>query len=238
MAWRLSNTNHMSTITKLINGYPFTSYNHETYPPDEMISRSAAFYDWTEKRRTVRDFSDQSIPLEVIENIIKAASTAPSGAHKQPWTFCVVSDRGLKKEIRVAAENEEKESYDNRMSEEWLEDLKHLQTDWQKPFLEIAPYLIIVFKKAYDLAPDGNKRTNYYVNESVGLACGFLLAAIHHAGLVALTHTPSPMNFLTKLLKRPENERPFLLIPVGYPHPETYVPKLERKKIEEVMVKY
>jgi iodotyrosine deiodinase len=228
----------MSTITKLINGYPFTSYNHETYPPDEMISRSAAFYDWMEKRRTVRDFSDQSIPLEVIENIIKAASTAPSGAHKQPWTFCVVSDRGLKKEIRVAAENEEKESYDNRMSEEWLEDLKHLQTDWQKPFLEIAPFLIIVFKKAYDLAPDGNKRTNYYVNESVGLACGFLLAAIHHAGLVALTHTPSPMNFLTKLLKRPENERPFLLIPVGYPHPETYVPKLERKKIEEVMVKY
>jgi iodotyrosine deiodinase len=228
----------MSTNTKLINGYPFTSYTHETYPPDEMISRSAAFYDWTEKRRTVRDFSDQSIPLEVIENIIKAASTAPSGAHKQPWSFCVVSDRGLKKEIRVAAENEEKESYDNRMSEEWLEDLKHLQTDWQKPFLEIAPYLIIVFKKAYDLAPDGNKRTNYYVNESVGLACGFLLAAIHHAGLVALTHTPSPMNFLTKLLKRPENERPFLLIPVGYPHPETYVPKLERKKIEEVMVKY
>jgi iodotyrosine deiodinase len=129
----------MSTNTKLINGYPFTSYTHETYPPDEMISRSAAFYDWTEKRRTVRDFSDQSIPLEVIENIIKAASTAPSGAHKQPWTFCVVSDRGLKKEIRVAAENEEKESYDNRMSEEWLEDLKHLQTDWQKPFLEIAP---------------------------------------------------------------------------------------------------
>ncbi|MBK8291730.1 MAG: nitroreductase family protein [Flammeovirgaceae bacterium] len=228
----------MSTNTKLINGYPFTSYTHETYPPDEMISRSAAFYDWTEKRRTVRDFSDQSIPLEVIENIIKAASTAPSGAHKQPWTFCVVSDRGLKKEIRVAAENEEKESYDNRMSEEWIEDLKHLQTDWQKPFLEIAPFLIIVFKKAYDLAPDGNKRTNYYVNESVGFACGFLLAAIHHAGLVALTHTPSPMNFLTKLLKRPENERPFLLIPVGYPHPETYVPKLERKKIEEVMVKY
>ncbi|MDZ7650035.1 MAG: nitroreductase family protein [Cytophagales bacterium] len=183
-------------------------------------------------------FSDQSIPLKVIENIIKAASTAPSGAHKQPWTFCVVSDRGLKKEIRIAAENEEKESYDNRMSSEWLEDLKHLQTDWQKPFLEIAPYLIVVFKKAYDLVPDGTKRTNYYVNESVGLACGFLLTAIHHAGLVALTHTPSPMNFLTKLLKRPENERPFLLIPVGYPHPETYVPKLERKKIEEVMVKY
>jgi iodotyrosine deiodinase len=228
----------MSSATKLINGYPFTYYTRETYPSDEMISRSAAFYDWIDKRRTVRDFSDQPIPIEVIENIIKAASTAPSGAHKQPWTFCVVSEPSLKQQIRNAAEKEEKESYDNRMSEEWLEDLKHLQTDWQKPFLEVAPYLIIVFKKAYDLMPDGNKRTNYYVNESVGLACGFLLAAIHHAGLVALTHTPSPMNFLTKLLKRPENERPFLLIPVGYPHPETYVPKLERKKIEEVMIKY
>jgi len=228
----------MSDPIHLINGYPFTPYTRETYAPDEMISRSAAFYDWMNKRRTVRDFSDQPIPIEVIENIIKTASSAPSGAHKQPWTFCVVSTPELKSKIRVAAEKEEKESYDNRMSDEWLNDLKHLQTDWQKPFLEIAPYLIIVFKKAYDLLPDGSKRTNYYVNESVGLACGFLLAAIHHAGLVALTHTPSPMNFLTSLLNRPENERPFLLIPVGYPHTETYVPQLERKGIEEVMIKY
>jgi len=228
----------MSSTTKIINGYPFTSYTHETFAPDKMISRSKDFYDWMNKRRTVRDFSDKPIPLEVIENIIKAASTAPSGAHKQPWTFCVISNPDLKSKIRVAAEKEEKESYDNRMSDEWLEDLKHLQTDWQKPFLEIAPYLIIVFKKVYDLLPDGSKRTNYYVNESVGLACGFLLAAIHHAGLVALTHTPSPMNFLTTLLNRPENERPFLLIPVGCPHPETYVPQLVRKGIDEVMVKY
>ncbi|MBP9925940.1 MAG: nitroreductase family protein [Cyclobacteriaceae bacterium] len=224
--------------TRLINGHPFVSYTHEVYSTEEMINRSEEFYQWISKRRTVRDFSNKLIPYSVIEDIIKAASTAPSGAHKQPWTFCVVTDPSLKKKIRIAAEKEEKESYDSRMSAEWLEDLKHLQTDWQKPFLEIAPYLIIVFKKAYDQLPDGNKRTNYYVNESVGLACGFLLTAIHHAGLVALTHTPSPMNFLTKLLKRPENERPFLLIPVGYPHPETYVPKLERKKIEEVMVKY
>jgi nitroreductase len=203
-----------------------------------MIRRSDDFYQWIDKRRTVRDFSDKQIPSEVIQNIIKAASTAPSGAHKQPWTFCVVSDPLLKKEIRRAAEKEEKESYDNRMSEEWLNDIKPLQTDWQKPFIEVAPYLIVVFKKAYDLLPDGSKRTNYYVNESVGIACGFLLAAVHHAGLVALTHTPSPMNFLTSLLKRPENERPFLLIPVGYPHPETYVPKLERKPINEVLITY
>lgn len=228
----------MNNEIRLIDGYPFVSYTHAVYSPEEMIRRSADFYHWIDKRRTVRDFSDKPIPFEVIQNIIKAASTAPSGAHKQPWTFCVVSDPLLKSEIRKAAEKEEKESYDNRMSEEWLNAIKPLQTDWQKPFIEVAPYLIVVFKKAYDLLPDGSKRTNYYVNESVGLACGFLLAAIHHAGLVALTHTPSPMNFLSTLLKRPENERPFLLIPVGYPHPETYVPNLERKPVNEVLIPY
>lgn len=228
----------MNNEIRLIDGYPFVSYTREVYSPEEMIRRSADFYHWIDKRRTVRDFSDKPIPIEVIQNIIKAASTAPSGAHKQPWTFCVVSDPLLKREIRTAAEKEEKESYDNRMSEEWLNAIKPLQTDWQKPFIEVAPYLIVVFKKAYDLLPDDSKRTNYYVNESVGLACGFLLAAIHHAGLVALTHTPSPMNFLTTLLKRPENERPFLLIPVGYPHPETYIPKLERKPVNEVLITY
>lgn len=228
----------MTQEIRLIDGYPFIAYTHEVYPPEEMIRRSNDFYLWLDQRRTVRDFSDKPIPFEVIENIIKAASSAPSGAHKQPWTFCVVADPVIKKEIRLAAEKEEKESYENRMSEEWLTNIKPLQTDWQKPFIEVAPYLIIVFKKAYDLLPDGTKRNNYYVNESAGLACGFLLAAIHHAGLVALTHTPSPMNFLTSILKRPENERPFLLIPVGYPHPETYVPKLERKPVEEVLISY
>jgi nitroreductase len=223
-----------TTRTRLIDGHPFISYSHETYPEDEMLQRSKDFYSWMNMRRTVRDFSSRPIPKEVIENILLAASTAPSGAHKQPWTFCVVSDPDLKTEIRKAAEKEEQESYASRMSEEWLEDLKPLQTDWQKPFLEIAPFLIVVFKKAYDLLPDGRKRNNYYVNESVGLACGFLLTAIHHAGLVALTHTPSPMNFLTTILKRPENERPFLLIPVGYPHEETFVPKLERKALQEI----
>jgi nitroreductase len=186
------------------------------------------------ERRTVRDFSDREVPKEVIENILLAASTAPSGAHKQPWTFCVVSNPEIKSMIRIEAEKEELVSYSSRLSVEWINDVRPLQTDWQKPFLEIAPYLIIVFKKAYDITPDGKKKNNYYVNESVGIACGFLLAAIHKAGLVALTHTPSPMNFLSKILDRPENERPYLLIPVGYPTEETFVPKLQRKPLEDI----
>ncbi len=201
-----------------------------------MLKRSEEFYHWLDRRRSVRDFSDQPVERRIIENVLRAASTAPSGAHKQPWTFCVVSDPQLKQVIRKGAEEEEYESYHGRMSPEWLDDLRPLQTDWKKPFLEIAPYLIVVFKKAYDILPDGSKGTNYYVNESVGIACGFLLAAIHHAGLCALTHTPSPMNFLSKILKRPENERPYLLIPVGYPAKETFVPKLTRKSLAEIAV--
>lgn len=219
---------------KMIDGYAFTRYVKETYPEQEVISRSAWFYQWLNQRRTVRDFSDKPIPKEVMENLIRTAATAPSGAHKQPWTFCVVGNPEIKKQIRQEAEQEEYESYTHRMPEEWLRDIKPLQTDWHKPFLEIAPYLIVVFKKVYELMPDGSRRTNYYVNESVGLACGVLLTAIHHAGLVALTHTPSPMNFLSKILERPENERPFLLIPVGYPADETYVPQLERKPLDQV----
>lgn len=224
--------------TKLIDGYEYELYSKKTYDEKEVLERSKSFYKWLDERRTVREFSDKPIPKEVIENIILSASTAPSGAHKQPWTFCVISNPSLKKQIREAAEKEEYESYNGRMSEDWLKDLAPLGTDWHKPFLEIAPYLIIVFKKAYDIDPDGKKKNNYYVNESVGLAAGFLLTAIHNAGLVALTHTPSPMNFLTKLLERPENERPLLLVPVGYPLKETYVPKLARKKLDEVAVFY
>lgn len=223
--------------TKMINGFEYESYSRETYSASEVIQRSKEYLDWMDKRRTVREFSDKPIPKEVIENIIMAASTAPSGAHKQPWTFCAVSSPDLKKQIKEAAEKEEYESYNGRMSEDWLKDLAPLGTDWHKPFLEIAPYLIIIFKKAYDIC-DGQKKNNYYVNESVGLAAGFLLTAIHNAGLVALTHTPSPMNFLTKLLNRPENERPVLLIPVGYPVEETYVPKIKRKPLDEVAVFY
>ena len=223
---------------KLINGHPFIAYSKEIYSEEEMKVRTAAFLTWMEKRRTCRDFSDKPVPEDVIENVILTAATAPSGAHKQPWTFCVVSDQGLKKQIREAAEKEEQESYNNRMSAEWLNDLAPIGTGWQKPFLEIAPYLIIVFKRSYEFEANGHKHQNYYVTESVGLACGFLLAAIHDAGLVALTHTPSPMNFLCKILNRPENEKPFLLIPVGYPATECWVPDLKRKELNEVAIFY
>lgn len=224
--------------TKEINGFTHIPYSRDSYSAEEMVQRTQDFYGWLDTRRSVRDFSDKPVPKEVIENILLAASTAPSGAHKQPWTFCVVSNSELKSKLREAAEQEEYESYNGRMSEEWKEDLKKIGTDWNKPFLEIAPYLIIVFKKVYDIAEDGSKENNYYVNESIGLACGMLLAAIHKAGLVALTHTPSPMNFLKQILNRPENERPFLLIPVGHPAEEVYVPQLERKAIDDIIVWY
>lgn len=220
--------------TKLIDGYPFVSYTKETFLSDEMVQKSHEFYEWMNLRRTVRDFSDKPVPKEVLEKIILTASTAPSGAHKQPWTFCIVSDAVLKKRIREEAEKEEYESYNSRMPEEWLKDLRPLQTDWKKEFLETAPYLIIIFKKSYEVKENGNKGNVYYATESCGLACGFLLAAIHHAGLAALTHTPSPMNFLSKVLKRPENEKPFLLIPVGYPADECWVPDLTRKNLSAV----
>jgi len=223
---------------KLINNHPFTLYKKESFTSDDMLLRSETFYKWMDKRRTCRDFSDKPVPRNVIENILLTASTAPSGAHKQPWTFCVINDVVLKQQIRVAAEAEEKESYDNRMSEEWLKDLAPIGTDWQKPFLETAPYLIIVFSRSYEVEPDGHKHQNYYVKESVGIACGFLLAAIHDAGLVALTHTPSPMNFLSKILNRPANEKPFLLIPVGYAADECWVPDIRRKSLEEILVWY
>jgi len=222
---------------KKINGHDYTLYNHFQFKEKEMLERSGDFFELMNQRRTVREFSPKDFDISIIENIIKTASTAPSGAHKQPWTFCVVKHQAIKKRIREAAEKEEKESYDSRMSDEWLKDLEPLGTDWQKPFLETAPYLIIVFKRIYELEEGNHKHQNYYVQESVGIACGFLLAAIHDAGLVALTHTPSPMNFLTEILNRPSNERPFLLIPVGKPV-ETYVPKLNRKNLEEIMIVY
>jgi iodotyrosine deiodinase len=216
---------------------PFIPYRGIRYPRAEMLQRSRDFYHYMDRRRTLREFSDKPVAREVIENIIMTSSTAPSGAHKQPWTFCAVSDPKLKKKIRVAAEKEEYENYHGRMSEEWLEDLQPFGTDWHKPFLEIAPWLIIVFKKPYDLV-DGEKQKNYYVNESVGLAAGFLLTAIHQAGLAAVTHTPSPMNFLQQVLDRPDNERAFLLIPVGYPSDEAKVPNIQRKGMEEIAVFY
>lgn len=223
---------------KMIDGYPFVAYTKDTYDDTMTLQRSNDFYQWMDKRRTVRDFSDKPLPKAIIEKIILAASTAPSGAHKQPWTFCVVSNAEIKKQIRIEAEKEEYESYNGRMPAEWLADLRPLQTDWKKEFLEKAPYLVIVFKKSYELKADGSKANVYYANESCGIACGFLLAAIHHAGLVALTHTPSPMNFLSKVLNRPENEKPFLLVPVGYPLEPCFVPDLKRKPLNEISVWY
>ncbi len=219
---------------KLINNYSFNSYHPKTFSAGEMIIRSTEYFSHMNERRTVRELSDKPFPKEVIENIIKAASTAPSGAHKQPWKFCVVSDPEIKKTIRIAAEKEEKESYENRMTEEWLHDLAPIGTDWHKPFLEIAPYLIVVFKINYVLEENNYKHQNYYAIESCGIACGLLLAAIHHAGLSALTHTPSPMNFLSTVLNRPENEKPFLLIPVGYAAEDCWVPDLKRKELSEI----
>ena len=220
--------------TKLINGHPFIEFTRDSFDTDEMITKSITFYNWMDTRRTCRDFSEKSIPNEVIENIIMAASTAPSGAHKQPWTFCVVSNKEIKNKIRIEAEKEEYESYNGRMPEDWKQDLLPLQTDWKKEFLETAPYLIIVFKKSYEFNAAGQKTNTYYANESCGIACGFLLTAIHNAGLVALTHTPSPMNFLSKILNRPVNEKPYLLIPVGYAAEECWVPDIKRKSLTEI----
>lgn len=198
----------------------------------ESLYKSEIYVKWLDKRRSIREFSSKPVSKEVIANIIKSASTAPSGAHKQPWIFCAISAPKIKTEIRKAAEKEEYENYHSRMSEEWKEDLQVFDTNWEKPFLEIAPWLIVAFSKSYDLDDEGKKLNNYYVKESVGLACGMLLTAIHNAGLCALTHTPSPMNFLTTVLQRPKNERPFLLIPVGYPADDCMVPDLQRKPID------
>ncbi|MDA9262356.1 nitroreductase family protein [bacterium] len=218
---------------KIIDGHKHLLYS-DNLDVEDIRKEAELFFNEMDKRRSVRDFSDKPVPKSVIEDIIKTASTAPSGAHKQPWTFCVVESQDLKFKIREAAEEEERKSYEGRMSEEWLNDLKPLGTNHSKPFLGIAPYLIIVFKKPYDLGNDGEKLQNYYVNESVGIACGMLITAIHQAGLVTLTHTPSPMKFLTKLLQRPSNERAFLLLPVGHPADEAYVPDIERKTLNEI----
>ncbi|MBE0660472.1 MAG: nitroreductase family protein [Bryobacteraceae bacterium] len=186
-------------------------------------------------RRSVRSFSDEPVPLELIESAVRIAATAPSGANQQPWRFVVVSDPEIKRRIREAAEAEEKRNYESRFPGEWLEALEPFGTDWRKPFLETVPCLIAVFRIDYGL--DGERKVkHYYVQESVGIACGFLLAALHMAGLATLTHTPSPMGFLGEILERPKNERPFLLIPVGYPAPDAEVPVLDKKPLDDVLV--
>lgn len=206
-----------------------------TREPDEMIERSAEFLDLMKRRRTVRDFSDRPVPKEVIENAILTAGRAPSGANKQPWHFAVISDPGVKARLREAAEQEEREFYGGRASEEWLEDLVPFGTDEHKPFLETAPWLIAVFRQSYGVDAESGERTNnYYVHESAGLAAGLLIAALHNAGLATLTHTPSPMGFLNKVCGRPANEKPTMLIVAGYPADKVMVPDIDKKPLEEI----
>ncbi len=206
----------------------FTKRSH-----DEMLSRSSDWLDLIKKRRSVRHFSDEPVPIEALRNCIDAAAQAPSGANKQPWTFCLVTDEQTKAKIREAAEVEERAYYNGRAPESWLMDVEPLGTDENKPFLEIAPALIVVFAQKYGTSPDDH---HYYVSESVGIATGFLLAALHNAGFATLTHTPSPMKFLTAILERPDNERPYLLIPVGYAADDCRVPDIQRKSREDYIV--
>lgn len=212
----------------------FVPYTHTRYAPADMQARADEFYMMLNSRRTCRDYSPEPVPLALIEQAIRAAGTAPSGAHKQPWRFVVVQDPQVKAQIRDAAEAEEKENYTHRFTPAWLADLAPLGTDWQKEFLTTAPYLIVVFKLDYEKDGDAIKK-HYYVNESVGIATGMLLAALHHMGLATLTHTPSPMNFLQRILGRPTNEKPVVLVPVGYPATDAKVPNLQRKPLAEIM---
>jgi nitroreductase len=212
---------------------PLTSYRE--YPPEEMKQRAASFRAEMLRRRTVRYFSSRPVAREVIEDCLLVAGSAPSGANMQPWHFVVVSDPAIKRQIREAAEREEHEFYHGRAAQEWLDALAPLGTDEHKPYLETAPYLIVVFAESYGLLPDGRKVKNYYVTESVGIATGMLITAAHHAGLVSLTHTPSPMGFLNEALGRPRHEKPFLILVVGYPAEDAVVPQISKKRLEEIV---
>lgn len=201
---------------------------------EEMDYNANQFFQKVSSRRSVRDFSKDNFPIEIIKNCIKSASTAPSGANKQPWHFVIVKDPTIKRKIRKAAEIEEKEFYGGRAPQEWLDDLNQFGTDWNKPFLEEAPYLIVVFSKKFDINVDGTNTKNYYVSESVGIASGLLLIALHNAGLVTLTHTPSPMSFLSEILNRPPSDKPYLIIPVGFPSENAEVPNIKKKTFKEI----
>lgn len=219
----------------------FQALDFEHLNTEEQLARSREFLERMQTRRTVRDFSARDVPFELIENAIRTAASAPSGANQQPWTFVVIKDKTIKRKIREAAEIEERESYERRMSAEWLAALAHLGTNWHKPHLEDAPYLIVVFAQSFalEIDPDSGetlKKKHYYSVESVGIAVGMLLASLHLAGLATLTHTPSPMKFLSDILNRPPNERAFVLIPVGYPAEDARVPVITKKPLDEVMV--
>ncbi len=213
---------------------PLSTY--EELSVDDMRREAAAFLATMRRRRTVREFSDRSVPRDVIEQCLLAAGTAPNGANRQPWRFVVVGDPDIKSRIREAAEEEEREFYSSKAPKEWLDALEHLGTDEHKPFLERAPWLIVIFSESYQLMDDGTKAKNYYVTESVGIATGILITALHHAGLVTLTHTPSPMKFLNKLLDRPDNERAFLILVCGYPDESATVPEITKKPIEDIAI--
>lgn len=202
----------------------------------QMLRRGQAFFEHVDRRRSVRAFSPEPIPREAIDWAIRAASTAPSGAHMQPWTFVAVDDPAIKHEIRVAAEEEERRTYEHRMSAQWREALAPLGTDWHKPYLEVAPYLVVVFEQSTGIDEDGQSRKHYYVRESVGIACGLFIAALHEMGLCTLTHTPNPMAFLSRILKRPPNEKPYILFPIGYAAEDATVPDLVRKPLDAVRV--
>jgi nitroreductase len=230
------------TLPDRSHGYTFAPYRQPRLSPEAQLQGAHAYLQTISRRRTIREYSTEPVPFTLIEQAIRAAGLAPSGANQQPWTFVVISDPQMKRQIRQAAEVEERESYTHRMSPEWLEALAPLGTDWQKPHIEDAPYLIVVFAQIYGLRtlPDGTiqKIKHYYVQESVGIAVGMLLSALTFAGLATLTHTPNPMGFLTQLLQRPANERPFVLIPVGYPAAEAMVPEIEKKPLEEIMIHF
>jgi iodotyrosine deiodinase len=207
---------------------PLTTYRR--YPPAEMLARAEAFEADIRRRRTVRDFSDEPVPRAIMEACIRAAANAPNGANRQPWHFVLVGDPTLKRRIRLAAEEEEKEFYAERAPEDWLEALRPLGTDAEKPFLEKAPWLVAIFAESFGVSEDGARRKNYYVTESVGLAAGILITGLHHSGLATLTHTPSPMRFLNRILERPERERPFLLLVAGFPAHDARVPEAALRK--------
>ena len=216
--------------------YQHIPYRPVRLAPAQAVEQGHAFYARMRERRSVRAFAADAVPRELIELAIRTAGTAPSGAHQQPWTFVVVTDPALKRAIRAGAEAEEREFYARRAPPEWLADLAPLGTDWRKPFLEIAPCLIVVFRHAWRPGAEGGRRKTYYSVESVGIATGVLIAALHTMGLATLTHTPSPMEFLNRILDRPEWERPFVLLPVGYPAPDATVPDLQRKELSEIAV--
>jgi len=219
-----------------IDGQPFIPYQPERLSLPESEARGQAQYAELDRRRSVRFFSEDDVPRRLIETAIRTAGTAPSGAHQQPWTFVAIHDADTKRRIRLAAEAEERKSYEERMTEAWREALRPIGTDWQKPYLETVPWIVVVFAQTYGRNTDGTKQKHYYVKESVGISCGLFIAALHRMGLATLTHTPSPMGFLTRILGRPANEKPYILFPIGYPTDDCLVPDLRRKALEDIAV--